>query len=241
MSTWDRKRPAWLPATIRTLRAHAPGPWAGWNWVIVQAHASREVWPRIGRDDVDTATLQQQQTLHLKQRITLMVNQYEVLASDASGKPDHMVAFAQQKRMALKEQVTLYADSSKSQVVAGFKARQVIDLGATYDVVDSSGSVIGNFRKDFAKSLLQSTWHLEQPSVGVITGRERSLAVALLRRFVLGFLPYHFDFVRNGAVAFTVDKKFALRDRYVITIKDAELDRRLVIAMAVALDALQAR
>ena len=57
----------------------------------------------------------------------------------------------------------------------------------------------------------------------------------------LGFLPYHFDFVRDGAVAFSVNRKFSLRDRYVITIKDPQLDRRLVIAMAVALDALQAR
>ncbi|UWZ40127.1 hypothetical protein Drose_00780 [Dactylosporangium roseum] len=170
-----------------------------------------------------------------------MVNQYEVFASDSSGTPGDLVAFAQQKRMALKEQVTLYTDSTKSQVVAGFKARQVIDLGATYDVTDSSGSAIGTFRKDFAKSLIQSTWHLEQPSVGAITGKERSLAVALLRRFALSFLPYHFDFVRNGAVAFSVNKKFSLRDRYVITINDPELDRRLVIAMAVALDALQAR
>src|SRR5574342_523820 len=79
---------------------------------------------RTGEANVDTPTLQRQQTLHLKQRITLMVNQYEVLASDGSGNAGDLVAFAQQKRMALKEQVTLYTDSSKSQVVAGFKARQ---------------------------------------------------------------------------------------------------------------------
>jgi uncharacterized protein YxjI len=202
-----------------------------------------DLHPWTGVKNVDISTLQTQQTFHLKQRITLMVNQYEVLTSDASGNPGELVAFAQQKRMALKEQVTLYTDSSKSQAVAGFKARQMIDLGATYDVTDESGSAIGNFRKDFAKSLLQSTWHLEQPSIGVVTGKERSLPVALLRRFVsfLSFLPYHFDFARNGAVAFSVNKKFALRDRYVVTINDPALDRRLVIAMAVALDALQAR
>jgi uncharacterized protein YxjI len=193
------------------------------------------------RHDVDTATLQGQQTLHMKQRITLMVNQYEIHDSDANGAPSNLIAFAQQKRMALKEQVTLYTDSTKQAVVAGFKARQVIDLGATYDITDSSGASIGTFRKDFAKSLLQSTWHFEQPSIGTITGKERSLAVALLRRFVVSWLPYHFDFVRNGQIAFSVNRKFSLRDRYVISINDPELDRRAVIAMAVALDALQAR
>ncbi|NUT08422.1 MAG: hypothetical protein HOV76_33645, partial [Hamadaea sp.] len=62
---------------------------------------------------MDTATLQRQQTLHMKQRITLMVNQYEIHDSDANGNPGTLVAFAQQKRMALKEQVTLYTDSTK--------------------------------------------------------------------------------------------------------------------------------
>ena len=36
-------------------------------------------------------------------------------------------------------------------------------------------------------------------------------------------------------------KKWGLRDRYVVTIHDPRLDRRLVAAMSVALDALQAR
>ncbi|NUT37567.1 MAG: hypothetical protein HOV79_31370 [Hamadaea sp.] len=177
----------------------------------------------------------------MKQRITLMVNQYEIHDSDATGAPGTLVAFAQQKRMALKEQVTLYADSTKQEVVAGFKARQVIDLGATYDITDASGAAVATFRKDFAKSLLNTTYHFEQPGLGTITGSERSLPIALLRRFVFNFLPYHFDFVRDGQVAFSVNRKFSFRDKYLITINDPEVDRRAVIAMAVALDALQAR
>ena len=40
---------------------------------------------------------------------------------------------------------------------------------------------------------------------------------------------------------FSVVKKWGLRDRYVVDIPNKQLDRRLVIAMAVALDALQSR
>ena len=191
---------------------------------------------------MDTATLQAQQTFFVKQRITLMVNQYEVRLGNNDGTMGQLVAFAQQKRMALKEQVTLYRDDSKTGVVAAFKARSVIDLGATYDVMDEMGNPIGFFKKDFAASLLRSTWHMDQPGLGATTGQERSMAVALLRRFAdLTFWPYHFDFTRNGQPAFSVTKKFGLRDKYVITINDPQLDRRLVIAMSVALDALQAR
>lgn len=76
-----------------------------------------------------------------------------------------------------------------------------------------------------------------------VTGEERSLPVALLRRFVeaLSWLPYHFDVVANGQPAFSVVKKWGLRDRYAVQIHNPQLDRRLVIAMAIALDALQSR
>jgi uncharacterized protein YxjI len=187
--------------------------------------------------------LQAQQQLHVRQRIRLMVNQYEIHAVEPDGSEGELLAFAQQKRLAFKEQVTLYTDDTKQQPVLSFRARQIIDLGATYDVLDAGGNPIGLFRKDFKSSLLRSTWHVEQPGVGVAIGQERNLAVALLRRFVesLSWLPYHFDFLIDGRPGFSVVKKWGLRDRYVVDIHDPRLDRRLVIAMAVGLDALQAR
>ncbi|MEU4681082.1 hypothetical protein [Micromonospora sp. NPDC023737] len=187
--------------------------------------------------------LQAQQRFHIRQRVRLMVNQYEVLAVAPDGSEGQLLAFAQQKRLAFKEQVTLYTDDSKQQPVLGFKARQALDLGATYDVTDAVGNPVGLFRKNFAQSLLRSTWHVEQAGLPEVTGQERSLPVALLRRFVdsLSWLPYHFDFTAGGQPVFSVVKKWGLRDRYVVEIQHPQIDRRLVIAMAIALDALQAR
>jgi uncharacterized protein YxjI len=191
---------------------------------------------------VDIATLQGLTTLFVKQRFTLLVNRYEIWAVDGAGNPTTMVAFAEQKRFAFKEQVTFYADDAKTTVVAGFKARQVIDLGATYDVTDANGQTLGLFRKDFARSLLRSTWHVEQPGLAPMMGQERSMAVALIRRFTdFSFLPYHFDFTGGGLPAFAVDKKWGIRDKYIVTIGNPYLDRRLVLAMAVGLDVLQSR
>ena len=191
---------------------------------------------------MDNAALQSLTHLFVKQRFTFMINRYEVWAADAAGNPISMVGFAEQKRMALKEQVTLYTDDSKTSVLAGFKARSVIDLGATYDVTGPQGQPIGLFRKDFAQSLLRSTWYVEQPGLPAIMGQERNFAVALLRRFTdISFLPYHFDFGANGVPAFAVEKKWGIRDKYVVTINNPNLDRRVIIAMAVGLDALQSR
>lgn len=199
---------------------------------------------------MDFDTLQAQPRLHIRQRVRLMVNQYEVHTVGPDGSEGELVAFAQQKRMAFKEQVTIYADDSKQYPLFAFKARKRIDLASAYDVTDPQGRPIGLFRKDFKASLLSSTWHLEQPGLGVTTGSERNKGVAILRR-VWNFIPYaenvpfawpyHFDFTANGQETFSVDKKFGLRDRYVVDIKDPRLDRRLVIAQAVALDALQHR
>lgn len=192
---------------------------------------------------MDFSKLQAQQSFLVRQRIRLAVNQYEVHTVAPDGSEGEMVAFAQQKRLAFKEQVTIYTDDSKQYPFLSFKARQVMDLGATYDIVDHGGVPIGNFRKDFKQSLLRSTWHLEQPGLGIATGQERSPVVSILRRFIdaLSWLPYHFDFKAGEQVVFSVDKKWGLRDRYLVEIHDPQLDRRLVIAQAIALDALQAR
>jgi uncharacterized protein YxjI len=187
--------------------------------------------------------------LHMHQKVTLMVNRYEVFADD-NGEPGQLVAFVEQKRMAFKEQVTIYTDSSKNQVLAGFRARKVIDLGSGYDVLDGGGQPIGLFRKDFGKSLMNSTWHLDLANAPTATGRERNQGVAILRR-IWGLLPlvnnipfpfrYHFDFARDGQPVFSVDKKTWVRDHYLIQIADPQVDRRAVIAQAVAVDALQSR
>ncbi len=192
---------------------------------------------------VTVETLQNQQQFLIRQRVRLMVNQYEVHAVTPDGKEGGVLAFAQQKRLAFKEQVTLYTDDTKHTPVLGFKARQVIDLGATYDVTDASGAPIGLFRKVFRESLLRSTWHVEQPGYGDLVGRESNLVVALLRRFVdeLSWLPYDFEFLLGDRPVFSVVKKWGFRDRYLVTIHDPAVDRRLVVAMAVALDALQGR
>lgn len=190
------------------------------------------------------ATLQSLDRFVVRQRITPMVNRYEIRSTGSAGGADGSVlALAQQKRMALREQVTFFADEGRTLPLFGFKARNVVDLAGATDIVDSAGQVIGVFRKDFAASLLRSTYYLEQPGHPVAKGVERSPAMAILRRFLAEWLPYHFDFTHpDGTVAMSVDKKFAFgRDQYEVTVPDPGLDRRLAAAMAVALDALQAR
>ena len=191
----------------------------------------------------------------VKQKITMMVNRYEIRSVDASGAEGPVIAMAQQKRMAFKEQVTFYSDEARTQPVFGFKARQRLDLGATYDVTDASGTPIGSFRKEFAKSLLRSTWQLTAADGLQATGTERNQTVAIARRLwevlpVIGDLPspflFHFDFTApDGSIVLSSVRRRSLRDRYDVELPASangwRLDWRVGAAMAVALDALQSR
>ncbi len=193
----------------------------------------------------DLATVEQ---FTVTQKLTLMVNRYEIRTALPNGRPGELLAFAQQKRLAFKEQVTFYADESRTSPLFGFKARQRLDLGATYDVTDADGRPIGWFRKDFRKSLLRSSWHLGTAGSDVeFFGQERNQNVAIARRLwdvvpYLSELPspfvFHFDFTApDGQVVFSSVRKRTLRDRYLVDVPGARLDGRV----AAALDALQHR
>src|SRR4051812_46498419 len=111
-------------------------------------------------------------TFFVKQRITVMVNRYEVLAANPDGSEGQLLAFAEQRRMKLKEEIDFYADESKTRRVFSFKARQRLDVHAEHDVFDEAGALLGSFRKQFGASLLRSTWQLSAPGIEAV-GTER--------------------------------------------------------------------
>ncbi|MBD0292085.1 MAG: hypothetical protein ICV70_00745 [Jiangellaceae bacterium] len=187
----------------------------------------------------------------VKQRITVMVNRYEVRAANPDGTEGRLLAFAEQKRMKLKEEVNFYTDESKSRRVFSFKARQRLDVHAEHDVFDDNGVILGSFSKQFGASLVRSTWRLSAPGIGAV-GRERRPLIAILRR-IWDFIPYvgdiwvpfvfHFDFVdtNTGQTVMVSERQKTIRDRYRVTVPDPRLDFRVAACMAVALDALQSR
>jgi uncharacterized protein YxjI len=196
---------------------------------------------------MELEALQAQNVFLVRQKITPLVNRYVVSVPTTAGDEGEPVAFVEQKRLTFREEVTFFADERRTTPLFRFKARQIIDVGATYDVTAPDGTAIGLFRKDFKKSLLRSTWHLEQPPDLAAVGQERSPVVAILRRVWelvsdWGFpIPFHFDFAAGDVTVMTLDKTAVIRDRYRLEINVPGLDRRLAIAMAVALDALQSR
>jgi uncharacterized protein YxjI len=193
----------------------------------------------------------------LRQRIRPVVNQYEFSLPNGDGAPGEPICFVEQKRFTFKEDIRFYTDGQKSHELMRLKARQRFDPMARYDVTDSAGARIGEIQKEFGQSLIRSTYTLyDSHGNPAAKATETSLMVALLRRAV-GFIPYvgdfadwlpipyHFDFVRDGRTIGThVRHMWKFRDTYTIDLSgdpERTLDRRLALAIAVGMDALQAR
>jgi len=193
----------------------------------------------------------------LRQRIRPVINQYEFTLPAADGQAGERVAFVEQKRFKFKEDIRFYTDETKQHELMRIKARQAFDPRARYDVTAADGTKLGEIQKVFGASLLRSTYAIfDAQGNEVATASEKSLLVALLRRAV-GFvpyvgdfadwlpIPYHFDFKRDGTVLGTHTRQaWKLRDTYTIDLSgdpQRTLDRRLILAIAVGMDALQAR
>lgn len=195
-------------------------------------------------------------TFFIHQKITVFANQYRIYEADGD-KPGKLIAFAHQKRIALKEKFIFFTDESMQTVAFQLQARKVIDLASAYDVQDAAGTTVGIIKKAFKASLLRSTWHVcstagETPRV---IARERSVPLAVIRRIweiapYIGdlpfFLKYHFDFfdASSDKVVGGYTKVSLIRDHYQLTVDDAllqELDARTFLALGVVMDALQSR
>lgn len=167
----------------------------------------------------------------------------------ANGQP---VAFVKQKRLALKEEIAFHGDDQESAELFRVKARKVMDLGGSYDVATPAGERIGTLEKVFGASLLRSTWRLlDGDGQELARVRERSLPVAVLRR-IIDLIPYgelvpivfHFTIDAPDRHLGDFTRQWGVRDAYTLDLspdQERRIDRRLGVALAVGLDALQSR
>jgi uncharacterized protein YxjI len=182
----------------------------------------------------------------IDQLIRPMANLYRISAGPTP------VAFVRQKKLALKEDIRFYADESETEELFRIKARAVMEFGGRYDVTTPAGEKVGVLGKVFGKSLLRSTWAiLDASEQEIAIAKERSQFWAIVRR-VIDAVPYgdfipilfHFTIDRGETHLGDLNRRIGIRDTYDLDLSgDAErtIDRRLAIALAIALDALQSR
>jgi uncharacterized protein YxjI len=200
--------------------------------------------------------LEQADRILVQQVFKPIANEYRIsVPTPGDTQEGRPVLFVKQKKMKIKEDIrfrtTQDGDGPYEFMI---KSKSVFEFRGRHDILDAEGNVIGQLEKDFTKSLLRSHWHVRDAQGNqVLESHESSWIIALLRRFAdlgpdiftfLTWLPFNFVLRRNGDEVGNYKRVLGtMRDRYVMEIGDGlkDVDRRLLVAFAVGLDALQDR
>jgi hypothetical protein len=187
------------------------------------------------------------------QLIRPIANLYRISTLGADGSsPGQPLAFVRQKKLAIKEDIRFFADETEAEELFRIKARAVFEVRGRFDVTTPEGERIGLLEKVFGISLVRSTWRIyDANEQQVALAQEKSMPMAILRR-AIDFVPYgefvpilfQFTITMDGREVGELRRPVGLRDRYILKLggdPDRRIDRRVAVALAIALDALQSR
>ena len=197
--------------------------------------------------------LQNHSQFLLMQKLTFLINRYEYFLYD-NGEQGEQIAFVEQKRFAFREHITVWKNDHKSETLFTVRAEKILDVHGKFLVEDEAGRPLGCCRKAFGSSLLRSTWEVHDANGQVLfVAKEKSPVVAIIRRVLqfvpdigafANFVPFNFGFEHNGQGVGSHHRVWgSLSDRYALEVGGAlkTLDRRLLLALGILLDALQDR
>jgi uncharacterized protein YxjI len=182
-------------------------------------------------------------------------NEYRIsVPAEGSADEGTPILYVKQKKLSIREDIRFRLSPDDEDYVFMIKSKSVFEFRGRHEVLDAEGNPIGLLEKSFGRSLLRSHWHVRDVSgTELVEAHETSWTIALLRRIVavlpewlapLGWLPFNFVLRRDGHEVGAYRRVLGkFRDRYVLAVTPelAAVDRRLLVAFAVGLDALQDR
>jgi uncharacterized protein YxjI len=184
-----------------------------------------------------------------------LANEYRISipvpGSTEEGQP---LLFVKQKRMSIREDIRFRVDPDAEPHLFMIQSKSVFEFRGRHNVLDADGAVIGMLEKSFGASLLRSHWIVRNAAgEQVLEAHEASWIIAIVRRLaelgpglvdLLSYLPFNFVLKRGGEEIGRYKRVLgSFRDRYVLELDPGigDVDRRLLVAFTVALDALQDR
>ena len=184
-----------------------------------------------------------------------LANEYRIsVPSPGSTEEGRPLLFVKQKRMSIREDIRFRLDPDAEPHLFMIQSKSVFEFRGRHNVLDEHEQVIGVLEKAFGRSLLRSHWAVRDAEGNeLFEAYESSWIVALVRRIseigidwlsLLQWLPFNFVLSRGGEQVGSYKRVLGtFRDRYVLELSPGleGVDRRLVLAFAVALDALQDR
>jgi uncharacterized protein YxjI len=193
--------------------------------------------------------------LLVQQVIKPIANEYRIsVPTPGSTEEGRPLVYVKQKKMKIKEDIRFRLSPDDTDHLFMIKSKSVFEFRGRHEVLDADSAVIGMLEKDFGRSLLRSHWHVRDPSgTELLEAHESSWIIALLRRFgeigidwfsLLEWLPFNFVLRKGDQRVGTYKRVLGkMRDRYVLEVEPEleDVDRRLLVAFTIGLDALQDR
>jgi uncharacterized protein YxjI len=199
-------------------------------------------------------TIQQSTRFVIQQVFKPIANEYRISAPPAGSEEGEPLLFVKQKKLKIKEDIRFRLSPEDEAHLFMIKSKTVFEFRGRHEVLDANDAAIGLLEKVFGASLLRSHWRVRDAEGNeLFESHEASWVIALVRRFAdlgpdwlapLQWLPFNFVLKRGGEQVATYRRVLGkFRDRYVLELGEGmqDADRRLVLAFAVALDALQDR
>jgi uncharacterized protein YxjI len=213
--------------------------------VSVTAHDSQSVLAAIEGSD----------RFLVQQVFKPIANEYRIsIPAPGATEEGEPLLFVKQKKLKIREDIRFRLTPDDGRHLFMIKSKTVFEFRGRHQVLDELDQPIGLLEKVFGLSLLRSHWRVRDAEGNeLLEAYEASWVIALVRRFadfgpdwlsLLKWLPFNFVLKRNGEEVGTYKRVLGkLRDRYVMELGEGAkgVDRRLLLAFAVALDALQDR
>jgi uncharacterized protein YxjI len=200
------------------------------------------------------ATIEQSDRFVVQQVFRPIANAYRISAPTVGREEGTPLLYVRQKVLAIREDIRFRLSPDDEAYLFMIKSRTVFEFRGRHEVLDADDLVIGVLEKVFGRSLLRSHWRVRDwHGNELFEAHEASWTIAIVRRAadflpdwlgLLAYVPFNFVLRRDGKEAGWYRRVLGkLRDRYVLELgPELEgVDRRLVLAFAVALDALQDR
>ncbi|MBS3816825.1 MAG: hypothetical protein KGY76_04610 [Candidatus Thermoplasmatota archaeon] len=157
------------------------------------------------------------------------------------------VAFSKRESLKVKEDIKVYKTEKEEKELFRIKQENVLNFNGLFGVTDpEGGEVIGYLKRKGVRSLINDEWQIMDPSkdkIGSVIGD--SLVKEAIRRKSFKYIPHRYKIYHRGEdIGIFKQRLTLLRRAYKLQIKDDpdfELDRRLLISLAICLDAVEDR
>jgi uncharacterized protein YxjI len=178
------------------------------KWYCYSCKKYVEAPPATGAVQLPTSSpIWYQNAYTIKKKVLTVWNKYWI--QDQRGKN---LGFSKQKMFKLKEDIRVYTDEKMKEELFKIKQQQILDLWATFAVVDTKTDATLGFikRKALKSGLVRDEWEAYNAQNQLIGGIYEKTGRGLARKYMPGgkLIPQKMTFELNNAPVAKIDQKF---------------------------------